>query len=130
MRKNFVEKYRFYKFLEDLNETPDAATSPIYYYKKVDEAELDINDVFCYFIRNKKDMSFDACFFIKPKTNRIGSTSIPICQVTISETEIVSAVFNENIHYLIEGIKFLFGECLTYTQKMSDALDNFEIAKR
>lgn len=75
-------------------------------------------------------MSFDACFFIKPKTNRIGVTSIPICQITVSETEIVSAVFNENIHYLIEGINFLFRECLTYTQKMSDALDNFEISKR
>lgn len=130
MRKNFVEKYRFYKFLEDLNETPDAAASPIYYFKKVDEIELDINDVFCYFIRNKKDMSFDACFFIKSKTSRIGVQSIPICQITLTEIEIVAAVFNESIHYLAEGIKFLFGDCLTYTQKMFDAVNNFEIAKR
>lgn len=131
MRKNFVEKYRFYKLLEDLNETPDSATSPVYYFKKIDDVELDIIDVFLYFIRDRKKENFQVCVFCKSKTNRLSSiSSIPIFQMDLDETIFCSAVFVDNITYLSDFLRFALGDCVEYTQKLSDAVSNFEIARR
>lgn len=130
MRKYFVEKYKFYKFLEDLNETPDSATSPVYYFKQVDEIVLDITDFFTYFIRDRKKENFQCCIFVKPKTNRIGLTSIPVFQMDLDETIFCSAVFNENIVYLSDFLRFAFSDCVEYTQSMFDAVQNYEILKR
>lgn len=130
MRKNYVEKYRFYKFLEDLTETPDSATSPVYFFKKVEEVELDITDFFCYFIRDRKNEKFTACFFVKPKLSRIGLQSVPVWQGDITEQEFLSAIFNDSIQYIKDVLKLLLGECVEFTQSMSNALDNYEIAKR
>lgn len=130
MRKNYVEKYRFYKLLEDLTETPDSATSPVYYLKKVDEVELEIMDFFCYFIRDRKAQTFQICFFCKPKLARVGLSSIPIYQGVLSESQFLGAIFNDSILYMVDALKFLLGDCVQYTQSLSNALDNYEIAKR
>lgn len=130
MRKNYVEKYRFYKFLEDLTETPDAATSPVYFFKQVEEIELDVTDFFCYFIRDSKSQSFQGCFFCKPKLSRIGLQSVPVCQVTLTEQEFLTAIFNDSVKYIKDVLKLLLSDCVEYTQSMNNALNNFEIGKR
>lgn len=130
MRKNFIEKYRFYKFLEDLCNTPDSATSPVYYYKMVDEIELSIIDVYCYFIRDRKNTSFLACFFFKPKEIRISSQSLPICQILLQESEITKAVFVDSVQTLSDFLHYQFFDCEIYNNNFYKVIQDYEIANR
>lgn len=103
MRKYYIEKYSFYKLLEDLNTLPLGSPTIPYYYKK----RYDFIDVYVVFMQYTVDPSdnllkilsdddqktaISLFFYRKPKDVRRSSQVVPICQISVGISEFISLV--------------------------------------
>lgn len=103
MRKYYIEKYSFYKLLEDLNSLPLGSPTMPYYYKN----RFDFIDVYVVFMQYTPDPSdnlfsvlciedqktaISLFFYRKPKDVRRSSQVVPICQISVGISEFISLV--------------------------------------
>lgn len=106
MRKYYVEKYSFYKLLEDLNSLPfGACTTPLYYNKR-----FDFIDVYVIFMQDEisppdnldapKKTQIAAFFYRKPKDVRRSSQVVPICQIWFDLSEVIEFVLCPQVRFV------------------------------
>lgn len=131
MRKYYIEKYSFYKLLEDLNTLPLGSPTMPYYYK----SRFDFIDVYVVFMQYTPDPSdnllsilsiedqktaISLFFYRKPKDVRRSSQVVPICQFSVGISEFISLVLLPQvttISDLLNNLSFKYKEINT-------ALDN------
>ena len=113
MRKYYVEKYSFYKLLEDLNSLPlGACTTPLYYNKR-----FDFIDVYVIFMQDEisppdnpeapKKTKIGAFFYRKPKDVRRSSQVVPICQIWVELSEVVELVLCPQVRFVVDLLSSL-----------------------
>lgn len=113
MRKYYVEKYSFYRFLEDLNSLPfGACTTPLYYNRR-----FDFIDVYVIFMQDEisppaetgdaKKTQIGAFFYRKPKDVRRSSQVVPICQVWAELSEIIELVLCPQVRFVNDMLNAL-----------------------
>lgn len=69
MRRNYIETYSFYKFLENLSQTCDGLWTNTLFYKKIESL-----DIFFACQMQKDNQNLCLVFFRKAKETRINST--------------------------------------------------------
>lgn len=131
MRKYYVEKYSFYKLLEDLNTLPLGSPTPPYYYKN----KFDYIDVYVVFMQYTPDPSdnllsvlsvadqktaISLFFYRKPKDVRRSSQVVPICQISVGISEFISLVLLPQVVTISDLLNKL---SLEY-KEINTALDN------
>lgn len=131
MRKYFIEKYSFYKLLEELNTLPLGSPSIPYYYKKRYDF-IDVYVVFMQYIPDPSDKlmsvlsdddqktAISLFFYRKPKDVRRSSQVVPICQISVGISEFISLVLLPQVTTISDLINKL---SLKY-KEINTALDN------
>lgn len=122
MTKKYIESFDYYKLLRELTNLPDGATSTPYYYRK----KFQHIDVFVYFIRDCKNMSFLARFQWKYKNVPLQQVPREICQISCLEMDFVSYVFNDRVQTLSDFFDAEFIECREYTESMKLLAENWD----
>lgn len=113
MRKYYVEKYSFYRLLDDLNSLPfGACTAPLYYNKR-----FDFIDVYVLFIQDEvlppansdtpKKTQIGAFFYRKPKDVRRSSQVVPICQIWVDLSEVIGLVLCPQVRFVGDALNAL-----------------------
>lgn len=127
MRKYFIEKYSFYKLLEDLNSLPlGACTTPLYYKKR-----FDFIDVYVIFMQDEisppdkpdapKKTQIGAFFYRKPKDVRRSSQVVPICQIWCDLSEFLGFVLCPQVRYVNEVLNALGNKYTEIYTALEDA---------
>lgn len=131
MRKYYVEKYSYYKLLEDLNTLPLGTPTTPYYYKN----RYDYIDVFVVFMQYTVESSdnlysalaitdqktaISAFFYRKPKDVRRSSQVVPICQISVGISEFINLVLLPQICTISDLLSVLSEK----HSEINTALDN------
>lgn len=131
MRKYYIEKYSYYKLLEDLNSLPLGSPTIPYYYKN----RYDFIDVYVVFMQYAPDPSdnlleklsvadqktaISLFFYRKPKDVRRSSQVVPICQISVGISEFISLVLLPQVTSISDLLNFL---SFKY-KEINTALDN------
>lgn len=88
MRKNFIEKYDYYRFLKDLSQLPDSCSSLPFYFEN-----YEFIDVFVTFYRTNNPLSILCSIFRKASSRRNSFSNTFLCYSFNFDIEIMKMLF-------------------------------------